>query len=98
MGFTAQADQLHDQLLDNEDVQVNRYSYPAGSESGFHEHQFPARVVYVLKGGKLRLVNDDGSSRDIDVKEGMTLYVPAQHHNVINIGDSEVQLLEVEIK
>lgn len=87
-------------LLDNETVQVVRLSYPAGTESGMHKHEFPNRVVHFIKGGSLELVpaDEQAESDTLIVGDGETVYLPAVTHNVKNIGDDEIVILEVEIK
>jgi quercetin dioxygenase-like cupin family protein len=87
-------------LLDNQAVQVIRLSYPAGTESGMHSHEFPNRAVYFVKGGSLELVPEDGQtpSQVLIVADGEALYLPAVTHNVKNIGDSEIVIIETEIK
>jgi len=87
-------------LLDNEAAQVVRLTYPAGTESGMHTHEFPNRVVYFIKGGNLELVPADvqAESDVFIVGDGEAVYLPAVTHNVKNIGDGEIVILEVEIK
>jgi len=87
-------------ILDNDKVQVVRLIYPSGTESGMHTHQFPNRTVYFIKGGKLELISDDKNklSTILDVADGKILYLPATTHNVKNIGNTEVILIENEIK
>jgi mannose-6-phosphate isomerase-like protein (cupin superfamily) len=87
-------------LLDNEVVEVVRLTYPAGSESGMHTHKYPSRVAYFVKGGKLELIpGDPGKPADVlNVADGQTLYLPGGTHNVRNIGDTEVVIIETEIK
>ena len=87
-------------LLNNKDVEVVRVTYPPGTESGFHTHQYPNRVVYFIKGGELMLIAKDGNiqPKTLMAKEGQTLYLPAITHNVKNVGNTEVIILETEIK
>lgn len=87
-------------LLDNADVEVIRATYPAGSESGVHTHVYANRVVYFVKGGVLAITPEDTSKPDriITVKDGQTLYMPGGTHNVKNIGDTEIIIVETEIK
>jgi quercetin dioxygenase-like cupin family protein len=98
-GQAGAADALKEILLDNEKVQVVRLTYPPGTESGMHSHVFPHRVVYVLQGGQLQLTPDgSGPAQMLDVASGTTLYLPAQTHNVKNIGATTVMLMETELK
>lgn len=87
-------------LLDNDKVQLVKVSYPPGTESGMHSHIYPSRVVYVVQGGAVELQPDnaDKPSRTLTLETGSTLYLPAQTHNVINRGATEVILLETELK
>jgi len=87
-------------LLSNDKVEVVRLTYPPGTESGMHTHIYPNRTVYFVKGGTLELVSDNASqaSKIIEAPAGQLLYLPAMTHNVKNIGDTEVILIENEIK
>lgn len=87
-------------LLDNEAIEVVRLTYPVGSESGMHTHKHPNRVVYFVKGGKLELIPENKleQRKIIDVPDGKTLYLPATTHNVKNIGNTEIVIVETEIK
>jgi len=87
-------------LLDNDTVQVIRLTYPAGTESGMHAHEFPNRVVYFVKGGHLELAPADEKAEPdvLIVGDGQAIYLPAVTHNVKNIGKDEIVIIEVEIK
>jgi len=87
-------------LLNNSDVEVVRLTYPVGTESGMHTHLHPNRVVYFVKGGALKLVPKDKMQQPkvINVSDGQTLFLPTTTHNVINIGNTEVVIVETEIK
>ena len=87
-------------LLNNSAVEVVRLTYPAGTESGMHTHSHPNRVVYFVKGGILELVPEDKQqqSKVINVAAGKTLFLPATTHNVKNIGNTEIIIVETEIK
>ena len=87
-------------LLDNSDVEVVRLTYPVGAESGMHTHIHPSRVVYFVKGGTLKLVPKDKMQkpRVLNVPDGKTLFLPTTTHNVKNIGNTEIVIVETEIK
>ena len=87
-------------VLENEQVQVVRLTYPAGTESGMHTHSFAHRVVYFVKGGTLSLIPQDTSkaSKILVATDGETLFLPATTHNVKNIGDTEIIIVETELK
>lgn len=87
-------------VLENENVLVVRLTYPPGSQSGMHTHVYHHRVVYFVKGGTLQLIPEDAKSavRTLEVIDGQTLYLPATTHNVVNIGDTEIVIVETELK
>lgn len=87
-------------LLDNAAVEVVRLTYPAGSESGMHTHEYPNRVAYVVTGGELELVPDDPDQpvQRLQVTDGQAIYLPAATHNVRNAGETEIVIIETEIK
>jgi len=87
-------------LIDNEKVELVRLTYPPGTESGMHTHVHPHRTVYFVQGGTLKLVpkGQPHKARTITAKTGDALYLPSMSHNVINVGDTTVILLENEIK
>jgi len=87
-------------LLDNQSVEVVQLTYPAGSESGIHTHEYANRVAYFVQGGTLELVPGDPAepSQVLEFKAGDALYLPATTHNVKNVGATEVVIIETEIK
>lgn len=87
-------------ILDNDYVEVVRLTYPAGTESGMHTHKYPNRAAYFVKGGKLELIPAD-QTKPADVlaiPDGKALFLPGSTHNVKNIGNTEVVIIETEIK
>jgi mannose-6-phosphate isomerase-like protein (cupin superfamily) len=87
-------------LLDNPAVEVVRLTYPAGSESGMHTHEHPNRVAYVVTGGILEMVPGDPEQprQRVEVTDGQAIWLPTATHNVRNVGDTEVVIIETEIK
>ncbi|HEU5122079.1 MAG TPA: hypothetical protein VFT59_04485 [Candidatus Saccharimonadales bacterium] len=53
---------------------------------------------HTVKPGKLRFTKPDGSTVDIDLTEGQITSSSESSHAVENIGDSEVQTVQVELK
>ena len=98
--FAKAAESSREVLLDNASVEVIRLTYPPGTESGMHTHVHPHRVVYVVTGGKLEMIPADKNkpSQVVKAKTGSTMFVPANTHNVKNIGTTEVVLIETELK
>jgi len=91
---------LKEILIDNEKIQLVRLTYPPGTESGMHTHEFAHRTVYFIKGGQLQLIpkNTNEAIKTLTVADGKSLYMPATTHNVKNIGLTEIVILETEIK
>lgn len=87
-------------LLDNERVLMVRNTFPPGTESGPHQHAFPVRTVYVIAGGELLLqaLDTEQPDRTITVATGSALMLPAQSHNIKNVGQTTVILVETELK
>jgi len=87
-------------LLDNQFVEVVRLTYPVGTESGMHKHEYPNRAAYFVKGGKAELIPADPQKphQVIEVPDGAALFLPATTHNVRNIGETEIIIIETEIK
>jgi mannose-6-phosphate isomerase-like protein (cupin superfamily) len=87
-------------LLDNPAVEVVRLTYPAGTESGMHTHEHPNRVAYVVRGGTLEVIPGDADKprQILELTDGQAIYLPAATHNVRNAGDTEVIIIETEIK
>ena len=87
-------------LLDNEAVEIVRLTYPPGTESGMHTHEYPNRAAYFVRGGLLEVVTPDPQQAPqlIEAPDGRAFYLPAATHNVRNIGDTEIVIIETEIK
>lgn len=83
--------------LENAHVRVVENLYEPGAESPLHTHEWP-RVVYVLDGGVLELVAEDGTVTRVRVRPGETLWRPAETHVVRNIGRTTVRTLETGVK
>ena len=83
--------------LENDHVQVVENLYEPGAESPLHTHEH-ARVVYVLDGGELELVAEDGEATRLRLEPGQTAWQPAETHVVRNVGRTTVRVLETEIK
>jgi beta-alanine degradation protein BauB len=88
---------VREQLLDNEEVRVIATTYPPGAGVAMHEHPYP-HVVYVIEGGTVETTGPDGRTQRLEVAPGRTFWREAQSHSTRNVGDSQVRIVEVEIK
>ena len=82
-------------INENNQMRVLKVTFERGATAKMHHH--PQHMVYVLKGGKLKLTSE-GKSQDLDLKEGSAVFLDAQNHEATNIGDSVIDLLVVELK
>ena len=83
-------------LIDENDrVRILKVVYNPGDGAKMHHH--PEHFFYVLKGGKA-MVTSEGKTDVLDLKEGSVVFLPAQNHETKNIGNSILELLEVELK
>lgn len=100
LGFAETKFGTREVLLDNEKILMVRLVYPVGTESGMHTHMYANRTVYFIKGGKLELISKDKNEqiKILNVPDGKALYLSASTHNVKNIGNSEIVIIENEIK
>ena len=83
-------------LLDNDRVRVIDDLVPTGAKVGMHSH--PEYVVYPLNSYRMKFTFPDGSTRVVDVEQGVARYVPGMVHAEENIGTTDAHALLVEIK
>lgn len=82
--------------FENERVRVMELNLKPGSS--IPEHSHPDHFVYILSGGKLKLTHPDGTVAEVEGKEGQVMWLPAETHSTVNIGDTEVKAVVVELK
>lgn len=81
-------------LAEDSQVRVLRFAPKKGESTPMHSH--PKTVVYVVKGGKIRLTLPDGSSSVVELKTGETqLRAPVTHSDEA-LDDLEVILVELK--
>ena len=81
--------------MENDRVRVLDVLFKPNDKAAMHSH--PDHVVYVLKGGKLKLTAL-GKTDVLDLKTGQAMFFEAQSHEVENTGETDVDLLVVELK
>jgi quercetin dioxygenase-like cupin family protein len=83
--------------FENEHVRVVEYEIHPGEREKWHVH--PAKVAYVLAGGKLKITTENGESFIADEGEGEVRWLDAVgKHYGENIGDTTIRIVFVEIK
>lgn len=83
-------------LMENERVRVFDVHFKPGDKTPMHWH--PDHVAYVLKGGKLNLKLGDGTTNELDIPAGQVLFLESQSHEAVNIGNTDVHAIIVELK
>ncbi len=82
--------------LNNKHVRVLEYHSKPGDKEEMHSHA--AGVIYVVKGGKLKFVNSDGTTKEVEFKSGDVLWRDAVTHTAENIGSTEMKAILIEEK
>lgn len=82
-------------IMENDRVRVLGVLFKPNDKAVMHSH--PDHVVYVLKGGKLRLTTS-GKTDVLDLKTSQAIFLKAQSHEAENTGKTDVDLLVVELK
>jgi quercetin dioxygenase-like cupin family protein len=82
-------------LKENDRVRVLEGVFKPGDVAKMHHH--PDRVIYVVKGGKMR-VTFDGKTVDNEIKAGSVTFNDAQDHEAKNIGNTTIDFIMMELK
>ncbi len=91
------ADPAHNTLLlDNDRVRVFETRLAPGETSAMHSH--PAFVAYSLTDAQAKFTFENGTSREVTLKQGLTAWNPPLTHSVLNTGTTGFRVLHVELK
>ena len=90
------ASNVYEQLMENDRVRVLKVVFKPGDKAAMHHH--PDHVAYAVKGGRLHFAHPSGEAQTMDVESGQTLFLDAQTHEATNVGDSEIELVVIELK
>jgi len=83
-------------VLENERVRVLKYRDKPGERTLQHFH--PDYVLYAESSFKRRLTFADGKKQEVDVKAGSVVFLKAHEHIGENIGDTDTEVIIVELK
>ena len=83
-------------VLENERVRVLRYHDKPGDRTSQHAH--PDYVLYAESSFKRRLTFPDGRKQEVDVKAGSVVWMKGHVHIGENIGDTNTDVIMVELK
>ena len=81
-------------LAEDGKVRVLKYMPQKGDKTPMHSH--PSTIVYVIKGGKVRITMPDGSTSDAELKTGDALLRPPVTHADEALDDLDVVLVELK--
>jgi quercetin dioxygenase-like cupin family protein len=81
-------------LAEDDKVQVLKYTANKGDRTPVHSH--PSTILYVVKGGRIRITLPDGSMQDADLKSGVALLRPPVTHEDEALDDVEIVLIELK--
>jgi quercetin dioxygenase-like cupin family protein len=83
--------------FENEHVRVVEYEIQPGRKEAWHTH--PAKLGYVLSGGKLRITTENGDSFDVTETAGEVRWMGAVgKHFGENVGATPIRIVLVEVK
>ena len=81
-------------LAENDQVRVLRFAPKKGAATPIHSH--PATVVYVVKGGWVRIITPDGSAQDREYRSGTAFVRAAETHSDEALDDLDCVLVELK--
>lgn len=90
------APQHYHTILDNDRLRMVDVRIPAGAHVPMHSH--PTMCLYSLNRSRIRFTFPDGTTQDVEMREGDSHYQDGLNHAVDNIGASEAHILLVEFK
>jgi mannose-6-phosphate isomerase-like protein (cupin superfamily) len=82
--------------FENDDVRVLRIRYGPGEKSVMHGH--PKSLVVFLSDCKGRFTYADGSTEDLEVKAGQTMFTEATEHCPESLSAEPFEVLQIELK
>jgi oxalate decarboxylase/phosphoglucose isomerase-like protein (cupin superfamily) len=93
---TKVAGDSHTVLFENDQVRVLAVHFKPGQVAPMHSH--PANVSYFLTDGKLKITLPDGKVIERSPKAGTAGWSDATTHAAENIGATDFQQVQVELK
>jgi quercetin dioxygenase-like cupin family protein len=81
---------------ENSRVRVLRAKYGPHEKSVMHSH--PDLVAIFLTDGRVKFTYPGGKTEVREMKAGQTLFTPAVRHLPENLGDSDMEIILVELK
>jgi quercetin dioxygenase-like cupin family protein len=86
----------HTVLLENDQVRVLKVVMKPGQKAPMHSH--PHNVAYYLSDAKVKITLPDGKTQEREIKAGSSTWNEATTHMAENIGSTELQEIQIELK
>jgi len=86
----------HTVLLENDQVRVLKVIMKPGQKAPMHSH--PHNVAYYLSDAKVKITLPDGKTQEREIKAGSSSWSEATTHMAENIGSTELQEIQIELK
>ena len=83
-------------VLENDTIRMYEVTFKPGARIAPHSH--PDHVAYIVKGGTLRVTQTGQEAQLFQLKAGEAAFLPAQSHDAVNSGTTEVKLATVELR
>jgi len=81
-------------LAEDDKVRVLHFTPSKGDKTPVHSH--PETVLYVIKGGKIRITLPDGTSNVVEFKAGQTSLRPPVTHSDEALDDIDAIIIELK--
>jgi quercetin dioxygenase-like cupin family protein len=81
-------------LAEDDKVRVLKYTPKSGDKTPMHSH--PASVIYIIKGGRLKITSSEGKTTEAEIKTGDALLRPPVTHADEAVDSVEAILIELK--
>ena len=90
-----------EQLFENAEVKVWKSLVLPNNPLPLHRHEHP-RVIVALKGGTMKVLEENGQSETHEWESGKAYWLPANapgtRHQDVNMGDKAIEVVVVELQ
>ena len=90
------APESHKVLLENDQVRVLRVHMKPGDKAPMHSH--PHNVAYFLTDARVKITLPNGKTEERNLKAGSSNWSEATTHAAENIGTTELEEIQIELK
>jgi quercetin dioxygenase-like cupin family protein len=90
------APETHKILLENDQVRVLSVHMKPGGKAPMHSH--PHNVAYFLTDAKVKITLPNGKTEERNIKAGSSTWSEATTHTAENIGTTELEEIQIELK